>query len=171
MHPLVAATVVEAYSIVGSRHRGRQWQYGDLGLKQGGELWPHKTHQSGVLADFFFPVIDAAGAPAQIPISVLNDFGYGVDFDAQGRFEALRIDWKAMVDHWLALEAAGKGRGVAIRRIILAPSLQKTLLKKETRAAAFVKRFNKRRAWVVHDEHYHIDFSIPAHLRKPLSCR
>jgi penicillin-insensitive murein endopeptidase len=171
LHPLVQQTVVEAYGALAAQHRDRRWQYGEMGKAEGGPLWPHRTHQNGLSADFFFPVVDAVGAPALVPISVLNKYGYGLDFDSRGRLGELSVDWAALADHLVALERAGRGRGVRITRVILAPGLRRTLLREAPAARRFADRFNQRPAWVLHDEHYHVDFSIPAPLRRPLRCR
>jgi penicillin-insensitive murein endopeptidase len=125
--------VLDAYKRLADRHPDREWQYGDLGFEEGGEFWPHKTHQAGVSADFFFPVVDEAGEPDHVPISFFNDLGYAIDFTKEGRFEDLRIDWQAMADHFEALQAAGSNRGVSIERIILATALQQRLLREVPR--------------------------------------
>jgi penicillin-insensitive murein endopeptidase len=170
LHPLVVEVVLDAYERLADRYPSRTWQYGDLGFEDGGEFWPHKTHRSGVSVDFFFPVVNQDGEADLVPISFFNDLGYGIDFSDQGRFEDLRVDWQALADHLEALRAAAAERGVAIERIILAPALQRRLVREAPRAAALRKHFNRRRAWVVHDEHYHVDFRLPRRSRRPLSC-
>ncbi len=170
LHPLATETLLEAYSTLAKQPSSRRWQYGDLGFQNGGRLRPHRTHQSGRAADFFVPVVDAAGAPALVPISATNRFGYGVEFSENGRLGELRIDWHALTDHLLALEAAGRARGVGLERIILAPELRDLLLGADPRAARFRDRFMKGPAWVRHDEHYHVDFSLPPSAVRPMTC-
>lgn len=170
LHPLVAETITEAYRDLHAPYPQRMWQYGDLGKKQGGRLKPHRTHQNGRAADFFFPILDEQQAPARVPIGLLNKMGYGLDFSSEGELDSMTVDWSAIADHLLALDTAGKSRGVSLARIILAPELQTTLFKEVLGMRRLERRFNKQRAWVVHDEHYHVVFDIPAKYRRPLGC-
>lgn len=170
LHPLVRDTVVDAYRALASSHPKRTWQYGEMGNQKGGKLWPHKTHQNGLAADFFVPVVDREGAPAQVPISVLHELGYGLEFRKDGTLDDLRIDWRAIGAHLLALEAAGIPHHVSIERIILTPDFHRTLFAQVPALLRLAPLFMKREAWIRHDEHYHVDFAIPQRLRRPLSC-
>ena len=173
LHPLVVATARDAYSSLESTHPSLRWQYGDFGWASGGRFPPHKTHQNGLSADFFVPVVKRSKGertPAMVPVEPTNKYGYGVEFDGAGRVGNLEIDWWALTDHLSALEEAGKAQRTTIRRVILAPELQAVLIEKDPRARRFAGRFSKRKSWVRHDEHYHIDFDIPSELKRPLSC-
>lgn len=169
LHPLVQQTVVAAFAALATKAPLRQWQFGETGYQKGGPLWPHRSHQNGLSADFFVPV-SSGGRPARVPISVLNKFGYGLEFDSHGKLDDLFIDWKALGEHLLSLEAEGKSRGVAFERIILTPKYRELLMREVPAVKHLEPLFMKKEAWVRHDEHYHIDFTIPAHLRWPLRC-
>ena len=171
LHPLVIQTIEEAYTLLQKTDPDRVWQVGDLGWKEGGSFKPHKTHQNGLSADFFVPVQNTKGAPSKVPISVFNKFGYDVEFDANGSYKDLDIDWPALARHLVALDNAGTKRGVAVELVILDPKLRKIFLQHAPRARLFASRFSKKRAWVRHDEHYHVNFSIPKRLRRKLVCR
>ena len=171
LHPLVRDTVLDAYAAVAAQHPGRAWQYGETGKRSGGRLWPHRTHQNGLAADFFMPVVNPRGEPDRVPISLFNKLGYGLEFDRKGTLGGLRIDWRALGDHLLALEAAGRARGVRIERIIITPDFHRALLEGAPSVRRLAPLLMKREAWVRHDEHYHVDFEIPAELHKDLSCR
>lgn len=171
LHPLVRDTVVEAFSTLAAKYPKRTWQYGETGKSTGGRLWPHKTHQNGLSADFFMPVVDGKGEPARVPISVFHKFGYGLEFAKNGTLDGLRIDWKAIGSHLLALDAAGQSRGIHIERIIITPDFHRALFAQAPEVQRLASLFMKREAWVRHDEHYHVDFAIPPTLRRPLSCR
>lgn len=171
LHPLVRDTVVDAYRTVAAQHPRRTWQYGETGKQAGGRLWPHRTHQNGLAADFFVPVVTSRGEPAQVPISLFNKLGYGLEFDRKGTLGGLRIDWRALGDHLLALESAGRAHGVRIERIILTPDFHQALLDGAPAVRRLAPLLMKREAWVRHDEHYHVDFEIPEPLHKALSCR
>ncbi len=170
LHPLVRDTVVDAYRALVATHPKRTWQYGEMGFAKGGRLWPHKTHQNGLAADFFVPVLDGSGLPAQVPISVLHKLGYGLEFRKDGTLGDLRIDWGAIGAHLLGLETAGLPHGVHIERIILTPDFHSKLFAQAPALHRLAPLFMKREAWVRHDEHYHVDFTIPQRLRRPLTC-
>lgn len=172
LHPSVIATMTDAYAALEEVVPGRRWQYGDLGLKEGGRLRPHRTHQSGIAADFFVPVVDAQGRPTKLPTQAHQKFGYALEFDAEGKLPGtgLEIDFSALAAHLLALELAGVDHGVMVERIIVTPDFHDALLAAEPRLAAMRGRFMENEARVRHDAYYHVDFALPGHLRSPLRC-
>lgn len=170
VHPLVRDVMLAAYEALKADYPDQKWEYGETGFEEGGPFKPHRTHQNGTSVDFFFPVLDGKGEPALNPIGVFNKFGYGLDFSSEGKLGELQIRWKALADHVLAIEAESKKRGVGIARIILAPGLQKQLAAHEPRVRKFEPLLNKKPAWVLHDEHYHIDFTLPEKYRQPMKC-
>jgi penicillin-insensitive murein DD-endopeptidase len=171
VHPLVAQTVVDAYGLMRAKLPQRIWQYGETGKKNGGSLWPHKSHQNGLAVDFFMPVVDAAGKPEQLTGSVLNKLGYALEFDQRGHLDGLDIDWSAVGQHLLALEAAGRAHDVRIERIIVTPAYHERLFVQTPELRRLEPLFMKKEAWVRHDEHYHVDFAIPDRQRRPLRCK
>lgn len=171
LHPLVVDTVVDAYTALHAKDDERVWQYGEMGFREGGRLDPHRTHQNGRSADFFVPMVDEQGRPTKLPISPLQKFGYGLELDAHGRLGELRVDFAALGAHLLALEEAGKKHGVRIERVILTPDFHGALFRATPELKRMRARFMKREAWVRHDEHYHVDFTLPKHLTRPLDCK
>ena len=152
--PAVAATVA-AYEALETSQPDVSFVYGEIGLPWGGRFRPHRTHRNGLSFDFMVPLMEG-----RIPTSAANRFGYDVDFDEEGRGDAGRIDFAAIAAHLVALDEAARERGGRIARVILAPDLQDEL----ARAPGDVIerfRFNRRQAWVRHDDHYHVDFDFP----------
>jgi penicillin-insensitive murein DD-endopeptidase len=162
VHSKIAAVVLDAYNEVHQNLPQKQFVYGETGWKNGGRFRPHKTHQNGLSVDFFVPVTDATDKSVPLPTSILNKFGYAIEFDAQGKYRNYKIDFAAMAAHLLALKKAADRRGVKIRRVIFDNELQKLLFQtaqgKELRAQLI---FSRKKPWVRHDEHYHIDFIVP----------
>lgn len=99
VHSVVQAVILDAYRALLRSAPGKNFVYGETGLAAGGPMPPHKTHQAGLSVDFMVPLLDAAGAPAQLPATAANRFGYGIEFDTSGRFAGLRIDYDAMAEH------------------------------------------------------------------------
>jgi penicillin-insensitive murein DD-endopeptidase len=162
VHSAVKDIILEAYQKLSVELPGKVYKYAETGFKEGGKFRPHKTHQNGLSVDFMTPVIDANGLSVQLPTNLLNKFGYNIEFDKTGRYDGLNIDYQAMAAHIVQLHKAAKARGYDLWRVIFDPALQPGLFK--TQYAAYLKdkiTFSKKRSWVRHDEHYHVDFIVP----------
>ena len=161
VHSRVRTVIIDSYRALATSQPGKLFMYGETGWKEGGRFRPHKTHQNGLSVDFMVPV-RKGGQPAYLPTSPLNKFGYNIEFDERGNFADYRIDFEALAAHLAALHKAAKTRGVDIWRVIFAPELQPFLF--ETGSGPYLKenlQFSKKRSWVRHDEHYHVDFQVP----------
>lgn len=166
VHEKVRDIVVAAYSGLASAAPGKVFVYGEVGWKSGGRLRPHRTHKNGLSIDFLVPVLDSSGKPESLPISALNKYGYGIDFDGNGKFEELTIDFEAIGEHLYQLSIAAQNAGVPIALVIFDPPYLPRLF--ATKHGKFLERninFMKGKAWIRHDEHYHVDFGVPC---KPL---
>ena len=162
VHAAVRDVLIDAYSALAGSNPGKVFVYGETGKKTGGRMRPHRTHQSGLSVDFMVPVLDGQGRSVPLPGNALNKFGYGLEFDATGRVDDVRIDFEAMAEHLYQLQVAAKRRDVRIEKVIFDPALSRLLYK--TRRGAELERsmpFMKRPAWIRHDEHYHVDFAVP----------
>ncbi len=161
VHSKVKKAVVSAYRMLEREVPGKVFKYAETGYKEGGKFWPHKTHQNGLSVDFMVPVINKEGQSVHLPTHPFNKFGYNIEFDKMGRYEEYSIDYEAMSAHIVALHKSAKEAGVGIRRVIFDPKLKPFLLKtKYGRYLSRNIRFSKKRSWVRHDEHYHVDFSV-----------
>lgn len=162
VHSSVYAVVMDAYKDLQQNYPQKKYVYGETGWKNGGRFRPHKTHQNGLSVDFFVPIIDQSGQSIPLPTSPLNKFGYNIEFTSNGRYQNYKIDFEAMAEHLLALKKATDKSGVKIWRVIFDNDLQKLLFQtskgKELQSQL---TFSKKKPWVRHDEHYHIDFIVP----------
>jgi penicillin-insensitive murein endopeptidase len=162
VHSKVFEIVVAAYAALEKSASGKVFVYGETGWSIGGRIRPHRTHQNGLSVDFFVPVQDRTGRSVSLPTSVANRFGYDLEFDKDGRFNEYTIDFEALAEHLYQLHIAAKARDVRIALVILDLRYLPKLF--ATARGAFLRQtlnFMKVRAWVRHDEHYHVDFAIP----------
>ncbi|TVZ41907.1 penicillin-insensitive murein endopeptidase [Alteromonadaceae bacterium 2753L.S.0a.02] len=162
VHSEVRAIILAAYKELETSQPGKVFKYAETGFKEGGIFKPHKTHKNGLSVDFMVPVINKAGKSVHLPTNLFNKFGYNIEFDSNSNFEAFTIDYEAMAGHIVALHKESKKRGFDLWRVIFDPQLQHNLM--STRDAQYLSsniQFSKKRSWVRHDEHYHIDFEIP----------
>jgi penicillin-insensitive murein endopeptidase len=162
VHSTVHAIVLEAYRALEESSPGIVFVYGETGYRTGGEFKPHKSHRNGLSVDFMMPIRNAEGESVPLPTGIGNRWGYDIEFDDSGAFRGFVIDFEAISQHLYQLDLAAKRHGVAIWRVILAPELQ-IHLHHTTRWSYLSKQvqFSKKRSWVRHDEHYHVDFLVP----------
>ena len=161
VHSEVRDIVVAAYKALETEEPNKVYKYAETGLKEGGKIWPHKSHRNGLSVDFMTPVITKDGKSEVLPTNVFNKFGYNIEFDSNGRYEDYKIDYDAMAAHIVALHKAAKLNGHDIWRVIFDPKLQPGLYK--TKYDSYIKQnitLSKKPSWVRHDEHYHVDFIV-----------
>lgn len=162
VHSSVYSVVLEAYEQLATEMPDRVFVYGETGWKDGGQFKPHKTHRNGLSVDFMVPVLDGSGKSVELPSSVLNKWGYDLQFDSDGQLDDLQIDFNAIAEHIYQLDVIAKRSGIGIWRVIFDPQLQPQL-RKSPRWSYLEQnvKFSTKRSWVRHDEHYHVDFDVP----------
>ncbi len=162
VHSKVAEVLGAAYAALAAAQPDTRFVYGETGWPSGGRLRPHRTHQNGLSVDFFVPVRDAAGRSVPLPTPITRRFGYDIEFDANARHAGLSIDFTAMAEHLYQLHLAARTRGVGLALVIFDPPFLPRLF--AAPRGPYLKQnlpFMKGRAWVRHDEHYHVDFDVP----------
>jgi penicillin-insensitive murein DD-endopeptidase len=162
VHSDVRDTLIAAFAARAAAEPNRIFVLGETGWKEGGRFRPHKTHQNGLSVDVFMPVNDGEGRPRQMPTSMLNRFGYDLEYDREGRDGPLRIDFDALAAFLIAAREEGRPRGLDIEKIIIAPEYVGRLLSTPSgkRLGDLAERLVRKPVWVRHDEHVHIDFRI-----------
>lgn len=167
VHAKVHDIVLAAYHALEQSAPNKSFVYGETGWASGGRFRPHRTHQNGLSVDFMVPVLDQDLRSVALPTNATNQFGYAVEFDANGVFEDYRIDFEALAEHLYQLHIAAKKHGAGIALVIFDPPFLPRLF--ATARGKFLQKnlnFMKKKAWVRHDEHYHVDFALPC---KPMA--
>jgi penicillin-insensitive murein endopeptidase len=162
VHSSVHPVVLDAYAAVAQSLPDKVFVYGETGWKKGGQFKPHKTHRNGLSVDFMVPVLDSNKQSVKLPSSVLNKWGYDLEFDAAGKTSKLAIDFEAMAEHIYQLHKAASKHDIKIWRVIFDPKLQ-PYLHASSRWPYLEEhvQFSSKPSWVRHDEHYHVDFDVP----------
>jgi penicillin-insensitive murein DD-endopeptidase len=161
VHTQVLEIIVAAYRELEQTSPETRFVYGETGWKNGGSFKPHRTHQSGLSVDFFVPVRDGTGLSVALPTNIANKFGYGIEFDSRAKFRDYTIDFDAIAEHLYALDIAAKKLEAPIKLVIFDPAYLPKLF--ATKHGDYLKsnvKFMQTKAWVRHDEHYHVDFSV-----------
>lgn len=162
VHTSVRDIIVGAYKRLEKMEPSKIYKYAETGFKGGGQFNPHKTHQNGLSVDFMTPVLDDKQISVHLPTHPFNKFGYNIEFDNDDKYEDYSIDYVALAAHIVALHKESEKLGLEIWRVIFDPQLQTNLL--TTKYGDYLKaniQFSKKRSWVRHDEHFHVDFSVP----------
>ena len=161
VHSRVRGVIVAAYTALEHAAPGKVFVYGETGWAAGGRFRPHRTHRNGLSVDFFVPVLDRHGQSVELPRGPTNKFGYGIEFDREGRYEEYRIDFDAIGEHLYQLDAAARAQGIGIALLIFDPAFLPKLF--ATARGPYLKEnlpFMSGKAWWRHDEHYHVDFKV-----------
>lgn len=162
VHSAVKNIIISAYKDLEKEQPSKVYKYAETGFQDGGTFKPHKTHRNGLSVDFMTPVINAKGQSVHLPTHPLNKLGYNIEFDSDDQHNGLLIDYEALAAHITYLHKQAVKHGYNLWRVIFDPKLQPHLF--NTKYADYLKthiNFSKKRSWVRHDEHYHIDFLIP----------
>jgi len=162
VHSVVRDIIVSSYKDLETEQPNKVFKYAETGFREGGKFKPHKTHMNGLSVDFMTPVLNQKGESVHLPTNFLNRLGYDIEFNAAGVYDGLVIDYEALAAHIVVLHKNSKKLGYDLWRVIFDPKLQSSLFK--TEYGAYLKenvQFSKKRSWVRHDEHYHVDFSVP----------
>jgi len=162
VHSKVAEIIIATYSALEKSASEKVFIYGETGWPTGGRIRPHKTHKNGLSVDFIVPVTDSTGRSVYLPTGVNNKFDYNIDFDKNAKFEGYTIDFEEIAEHLYQLNVEAKTHGAGIALVILDPPYHPKLF--VAKRGQYLKdniNFMKGKAWIRHDEHYHIDFSVP----------
>lgn len=162
VHSRVAEIVLTAYQALAQSAPNKVFVYGETGWANGGQIKPHRTHNNGLSVDFMVPVLDASGVSVPLTTGLSNKFGYDLEFDTEGKTVDYTIDFESIAEHLYQLHIASKAQGADIARVIFdLPYLPKLYATKRGAYLRSQLKFMQGRVWIRHDEHYHVDFSVP----------
>ena len=98
VHGAVRDSLLESWALMQRRAPDVRFVFAETGWRDGGDFWPHRTHQNGKSVDLHVPVRDVLGKSVSMPTHAWNSWGYDIDFDRWGvaHHEGLRIDFAAL---------------------------------------------------------------------------
>ena len=164
-HQKVLNTILEGYESLQQFYPNRKFYLMELSHQHGGRLFPHRTHQNGMSADFMMPKLK--NGKSYTALDSIGKQHYFLSFDNQGRYEddsMVKIDFNTIAHHILLLEQAARKNGLKIKKVII-----KTEYKPYLFATKYGKQLKDSGIYIVqsltpmintlHDEHFHIDFT------------
>lgn len=166
VHTKVRKTMLEAYKLLQTAHPDRMFYIMECSNKNGGKMWPHRTHQNGLSVDFMIPKLKN-----KIPDYSLDTLGsnhYWLSFDNDGKYSEnknIKLDFDLMAEHILQLQKTAKKYNGSIKKVILKIELKDNLF--STKHGKSLQNsgiyFAQSLTPVInnlHDDHYHIDFKF-----------
>lgn len=163
-HHKVHDTLLAAYETCEKTCPGVQFRLMECANKHGGKMWPHRTHQIGLSADFMLPKI-RNGKPHHL-LNHLGVWHYLLAADAAGNYsDRVAIDFETMARHLLALDDAARANGLRIQKVILQINLKDDFFATESgwkvrQRGIYFARSLPTLIDELHDDHYHVDFAL-----------
>jgi penicillin-insensitive murein DD-endopeptidase len=162
----VKQTVLETYKDLERQLPERRFFVMESSNKNGGELFPHRSHQNGLSIDFMMPLIK--GNKEYYGLDTIGKDHYWLEFDNNGKYskdKSVSIDFDLVARHILLLDKYARDHKLKIAKVII-----KTELKGKLFATSNGQKLKGSGIYIVnsltplinslHDDHYHIDFEI-----------
>lgn len=163
-HEKIYSIILDSYADLLETHPNRKFFLMELSRKEGGEIFPHRTHQNGLSVDFMMPKLKNG-----LPCYTLDSLGkshYLLEFNDQGEYvedTSIKIDFDLVAEHILALNKNANKLGYKIQKVIIKVSLKDELFKtshgqKLKNSSIYIVKSLTPLINNLHDDHYHIDF-------------
>lgn len=160
----VAEITVNTYQALLDQGVDRKFKVMEFSNKEGGRMFPHRTHQNGLSVDYMMP-LQKDGQP-YYELDNKGATHYLMEFDTEGHYsedKEVSIDFNIAARHILELEKQARKNGMRIHKVIF-----NTHLKDELYATEYGKKLKSSGIYItknlsklindVHDDHYHVDF-------------
>lgn len=158
----VFQTFIESYAEL-EKIYDRDFIYMEAARKEGGRLYPHRTHQNGLSIDFMTPLVKD-GKPKYY--NTLGVFRYALNFDDEGRLKqdkSVQIDFNLLAHQILILDEKARKNGLTLKKVILNTTLKDDLFntdygrKLKATGIYFAQKLTPQLN-MLHDDHFHVDF-------------
>jgi penicillin-insensitive murein endopeptidase len=165
-HRKVVETLLATYADLEKLIPERMFFVMECSNKEGGKLFPHRTHQNGLSVDLMMPKLKNGK-----PDYSLDDRGglhYLLEFDKDGKYSEdheISLDFNTIALHILTLEKQARQHGLKIQKVII-----NTNLKDEVFASNYGDELKRSGIYLVqnlsklindiHDDHFHVDFEL-----------
>lgn len=160
----VKAIILDAYDSLSVVKPKRHFYLMELSNEHGGKLFPHRTHQNGLSADFMMPKLK--NGEDYYGLDTLGKNHYWLSFDENGKYNednSIEIDFNLIAQHILILENMARKREMKISKVIIKIEFKDELFateygRKLKESGIYVVQNLSKQVNDIHDEHFHIDF-------------
>lgn len=161
---VVKEIILDTYKTLHTEYPQRKFFLMELSNQEGGKIYPHRTHQNGLSADFMMPKIKK-GEP-DYSLDTLGKRHYFLDFNDDGEYvkdTSVRIDFDLIAKHILLLNETASKHDYSIEKVIIKIEYKDNLFntpngKKLQKSGIYVVKNLSPLINSIHDDHYHIDF-------------
>lgn len=163
-HEKVINTLLLFYDELLANYPERFFYIMEMSNKQGGKIYPHRTHQNGLSVDLMLPKIKN-GQP-DYSLDSLGKDHYFLSFNERGEFSgdsSLMIDFELLAHQLLLLDSCAQKSGLKIAKVII-----KLEYKDELFSTNFGDQLKNSSIYFaqkleplindLHDDHVHVDF-------------
>lgn len=162
----VLKTLLYSYAELDSVEIKQKFYVMETSHKNGGDLFPHKTHQNGLSVDFMMPLLKDGQ-----PYNGLDSIGtlhYFITFNSKGQYNkdtTICIDLNLVAQQILSLQRAANLNKLRIVKVIINTNLKDELLKTEygkilKGSGIYLVKSLDNYTNNFHDDHFHIDFEL-----------
>ena len=166
VHAKVLDVSLKSYEICLQKIPERKFLLMECSERNGGKMFPHRTHQNGTSIDFGTPMLKE-GKPYYLHHHI-GIFHYAMKFNSKGVSKLnkkVSIDFETMAQHLLILEKTARKKGMYIKKVIFKIDLKDDLFKSQSgkklkKSGIYFARKLPKFIDEVHDDHYHVDFGF-----------
>lgn len=164
VHSKVKKTTLETYRIMTKKCPNRKFMIMECSRKNGGKMWPHRTHQNGTSIDFATPLLKNGKVfHGDFRRGV---FHYAMKFDEKGQFgKKKKIDFETLGIHLLTLDSVARTNGLYIKKVLMKINLKDDFYKSKSggkvkQKGIYFAQYLTPMIDNMHDDHYHVDFAF-----------
>lgn len=160
----VKSIILDTYTDLEEVFPEKHFYLMELSNKEGGQIYPHRTHQNGLSVDFMMPKIKSG--KIYTGLDTLGKDHYWLDFNENGEYvkdTAVKIDFNTIAKHILLLNENAKKYNCKISKVIIKIEYKDELFSTELgqklkeSGIYFAKNLTPL-INNIHDDHYHVDF-------------
>jgi penicillin-insensitive murein DD-endopeptidase len=157
-------TLLASYKELEQTAPGRRFMYMECGLRDGGPIPGHRTHQNGRSVDLMVPLVK--DGQLYYGLDTIGGDHYALDFNDDGSYRydsTIVIDFNTLALQILSLDKQARKQGLHVKKVIL-----KLELKDEFYATPNGKKVRSKGIYLAlnlppnvnkqHDDHFHVDF-------------
>lgn len=160
----VLSTILSSYKDMELISKDRFFYLMELSNKDGGKIWPHRTHQNGLSADFMMPML--RNSTPYCGLDTLGIDHYWLRFNNSGEYsedKSVKVDFELIAKHILNLDKNARKNGMKISKVIIKIEYKDELFSGEAgqklkNSGIYVVRNLSKLINDIHDDHYHVDF-------------
>jgi penicillin-insensitive murein endopeptidase len=166
VHEKLKLTLLNSFSELETIIPDRIFTVMECSNREGGKIYPHRTHQNGLSVDLMVPLLKD-----DRPFYELDTIGsthYILEFDNSGAYKSepsIKIDFETIAQQLLSLNDAARKNGLKISKVIFKTELKEELFattsgKKLLNSGIYFTRSLTPVINALHDDHFHVDFEI-----------